>query len=304
VKRLNAVLAIILFVSLGAGFYLGWDMAKMPGIRSAFAAGEDEPLPPLPSVDGADSAEQTPAEPSVSEPVLTEPVSEPADQPAAGPVLPGDNQSGGKKTVYLTFDDGPSANTPKVLDILQRYGIKATFFVNGRDSDFGKQMYRRMADEGHAIGNHTYSHDYSLVYSSVEAYIADTRKLGDLLAATVGVRPSVIRFPGGSANHSSWEYSGPDFMTKLTQRMVEAGYRYFDWNVSAGDAAAGVTPAAEIVAAVQQGVAGRQSAIILCHDGAKQTTTVEALPEIIEYLQEQGCAFAVLTPDGFAHRFI
>lgn len=298
VKRFTAAaLATVLLISLCVGFYLGWDLTKERSLRTVFAGGDEEAALPAPSAGEDGRAEGAPSP-------AAETVPEPPVRPDSDPVPPEDNRSEGEKTVYLTFDDGPSVNTPKVLDILQRYGVKATFFVNGRDDEFGKQMYRRIIDEGHALGNHTYSHDYSLIYSSVEAYIADTEKLADLLDAAVGVRPSVIRFPGGSANHSSWRYSGKDFMGKLTQRMVEEGYEYFDWNVSAGDAAAGVTPAPDIVASVREGAAGRRNATVLFHDGGKQTTTVEALPEIIESLRKQGYLFAVLTPDSFGHRFI
>lgn len=282
VRRSNAVLIVVLLISLGAGFYLGWDLAKAYAVRPAFSDGEDDL--PAPPVGGA-------AEPAPPEPVPLE------------PAPPEANVGEEERTVFLTFDDGPSKNTPLVLDILRENGIKATFFVNGRDNKFARQMYRRIVDEGHALGNHTYSHDYALIYSSVAGYLADTEKLNDLLSDAAGVRPNIIRFPGGSANHSSWAYGGKDFMAELTQRMTEEGYHYFDWNVVAGDAAPGVTPGPDIVAAVREGMAGRRQAIVLFHDGAKQTTTVEALPEIIRELREQGYGFAVLTPDGFTYRF-
>jgi peptidoglycan/xylan/chitin deacetylase (PgdA/CDA1 family) len=207
------------------------------------------------------------------------------------------------KIVYLTFDDGPSLNTPKVLDILKENNINATFFVNGNSTDFGKEMYKRIVDEGNAIGNHTYSHDYKTIYSSIEEYIADTKRLEELLYNTTGIKPNIIRFPGGSNNHVSWQYSGQDFMKLLTKKMVDEGYQYFDWNVSSSDAEVITQDKNKIVNSVLNSVKGKQSAIILFHDSKPKTTTVEALPEIISKLKKEGYKFKILTEDSPAIRF-
>lgn len=201
----------------------------------------------------------------------------------------------GTKTAYLTFDDGPSINTPAVLDILKECGIKATFFVIGNNTEFGKSMYRRIVQEGHAIGNHTYSHNYSVIYSSKDAFWRDVEKLNDLIYEATGVRPKILRFPGGSNNHVSWKYSGKDFMKELVEEADLYGYQYFDWNVSSTDAVEKTRSKQEIINAVLEGVKDKKEAVILFHDSATKTTTVEALPVIIEELKKQGFVFKTLS---------
>ncbi|MGI5839187.1 MAG: polysaccharide deacetylase family protein [bacterium] len=224
---------------------------------------------------------------------------------AVGAAVPVENSGGDPaKTIYLTFDDGPSKNTAAVLDILREYGIKATFFVNGRDSEFACEMYRRIVGEGHALGNHTYSHDYSYIYASLDNYLADTEKLADLLEAATGVRPQLIRFPGGSNNQVSWRYGGKQLMIDLAREMTARGYEFFDWNAGGIDAVKGVTARDTIVRTVLKQISRRHETIILLHDGAKQTTTVEALPEIIGTLLADGYEFRPLTPDAYNAHFI
>lgn len=195
------------------------------------------------------------------------------------------------KMVYLTFDDGPSENTQPVLDILDRYQIKATFFVTGMHPDYFPMIgecYRR----GHTIGMHTYSHDYGQVYASVDAYWNDLSQISDVVRAQIGYVPCFIRFPGGSSNTISADYS-KGIMTELSQEVVDAGYQYYDWDASCGDGA--THTADELVdATMADTAAGYKSIVFLMHDGTAKETTVEALPRIIEYFQSQGYTFAPL----------
>ncbi|MZP29638.1 polysaccharide deacetylase family protein [Heliobacterium undosum] len=206
-----------------------------------------------------------------------------------------------KKTAYLTFDDGPSENTLAVLNILARYQVKATFFVNGNPTDFGRAAYRRIAQEGHALGNHTYSHLYRKVYASIESFMEDVRRLDDLIAEATGIRPDILRFPGGSNNLVS---PGRGFMIALSQRVVEAGYQYFDWNVDSLDASKATPDRAVIVNAVARQSAGQKAVIVLFHDSPAKKTTVEALPAIIERLQHEGYGFDVLSKSAYAVKFL
>ncbi|SHI68285.1 Peptidoglycan/xylan/chitin deacetylase, PgdA/CDA1 family [Geosporobacter subterraneus DSM 17957] len=203
------------------------------------------------------------------------------------------------KTAYLTFDDGPSSNTIKILDILKKYEIKATFFVIGSETESSKKIYRRIVEEGHVIGNHTYSHNYNKIYASVENFMEDIWKLEALLEEVAGVKPKIIRFPGGSKNQASSRAGGKGLMADLITRLQEEGYQYFDWNVTSKDASA-VTPDKEIIVrSVLEGIQGKKEAIILFHDNAPKTTTVEALPEIIEALLEKGYKFEVLSETSY-----
>lgn len=195
------------------------------------------------------------------------------------------------KTVYLTFDDGPSENTQAVLDILDAYGIKATFFVTGMHPDYFP-MIAECYQRGHTIGLHTYSHEYDQVYASVEAYWDDLNAIANVVREQIGYVPCFIRFPGGSSNTISADYT-LGIMTELAQEVQDAGYQYFDWDASCGDGA--VHTADELVAATQADAGyGYQSIVFLMHDGTAKETTVEALPRIIEYFQEQGYEFAAI----------
>ncbi|WP_409345677.1 polysaccharide deacetylase family protein [Paenibacillus sp. MBLB4367] len=208
------------------------------------------------------------------------------------------------KIAYLTFDDGPSVQTDRILGILRQYGVKATFFVIGSRSRESIRAYKAIAAEGHALGNHSYSHDYRNVYRSVEAYKKDTEKLNDLLEETVGFRSDLIRFPGGSNNRLSRRAGGERIMERLASEMTKCGYRYFDWNVSSTDAALSVQKRSDIVSAVLGGSRGKRQIIVLMHDMAIKTTTVEALPEVISGLREQGYEFDVLSRSSFNFRFL
>ncbi|WP_164716653.1 polysaccharide deacetylase family protein [Paenibacillus whitsoniae] len=216
------------------------------------------------------------------------------------PVSPELNRT---KMAYLTFDDGPSENTERILAILRKYGIRATFFVIGNSSDEGKRLYRRIHADGHVIGNHTYSHNYQVVYSSVQAFAKDTERLETLLEQTIGVRPALLRYPGGSNNLVSLHYGGKQIMPRIIHEMTRKGYDYIDWNVSSTDAARTVQPKREIIDAVLSASRTKKEAVILMHDVKVKTTTVEALPEIIEGLVKQGFHFDVLSRASFHYHF-
>lgn len=201
----------------------------------------------------------------------------------------------GKKVVYLTFDDGPSANTKKILDILDKYDAKATFFVTGNHPEYNKYM-KEAADEGHTIGLHTYTHDYSTLYSSKDAYFEDLQKISDMVEDVTGEKSMVIRFPGGSSNMISAQYT-PGIMSELTEEVRQKGYQYFDWNVDSTDASGNNVPVAQIVQNATR--SDEQYINILMHDTDAKDTTVEALEEIIKYYKDQGYIFLGLDTSSY-----
>jgi len=202
----------------------------------------------------------------------------------------------GKKVVYLTFDDGPSENTAKILDILDKYNAKATFFVTGNHPEYNKYM-KRAAKEGHTIGLHTYTHNYSQLYSSEEAYFDDLQQISDMVEDVTGKKSKVIRFPGGSSNMISANYVD-GLMTTLTQKVQEQGYQYFDWNVDSTAASGNGVPVSQLV---ENATASDDQYInILMHDTDAKDTTVEALPEIIKYYKDKGYVFLGLDTDSYA----
>lgn len=205
----------------------------------------------------------------------------------------GETENEAEKTVYLTFDDGPSEMTPLILDILEDYQVRATFFVTGINP--GCAGYIRDAYEaGHTIGMHTYSHDYAEIYSSVRAYYDDLEKISQVCREQIGYIPRYIRFPGGSSNTVSAKYS-PGIMTYLTEDVAERGYLYCDWNCANGDGE-GELPVQELVENAGEGARYRR-AVMLCHDGNGKRATVDALPQIIEYFSSQGYVFRPLAED-------
>lgn len=197
-----------------------------------------------------------------------------------------------EKTVYLTFDDGPSARTPELLAILEEYDIKATFFVVGRESEEAKQWMRDIVAAGHTLGIHTYSHDYNKIYQSVEAYLEDFNAMYNLILETTGTAPQVFRFPGGSVN----AYNGATYRDIISE-MVRRGFVYFDWNRMSGDAVRGNVPAETLVENALDRADSLRRVILLMHDSTRFTNVVEALPQIIEGYQEAGFSFAALTPE-------
>lgn len=202
---------------------------------------------------------------------------------------------------YLTFDDGPSDNTEKILDFLKANGIKATFFVIGTEGN--DDIYKRIVEEGHTIGIHSNTHKYHEIYLSVESYMKDIETLSDHIYGLTGVRSKILRFPGGSNNTLSKKYNTSDLMGQIIQRVTEEGYHYFDWNVDSADASATCQDKDIIVKSVLEGAKDKKSSIILLHDAGMKTTTVEALPEIVEGLRNQGYVFDKISEETYPVRF-
>ncbi|MCI9081935.1 MAG: polysaccharide deacetylase [Lachnospiraceae bacterium] len=188
-----------------------------------------------------------------------------------------------RRKVYLTFDDGPSENTARILDILKEHNVKATFFVTGNEEETAKELYRRIVDEGHTLGMHSFTHKYDVIYQSLDAYIEDMTHLQSYLEEVTGVTTNFIRFPGGSSNH----VSNVD-MHELIRYVNEQGFTYFDWNVASGDATSQVYTPDELVQNVINDVVKYDTSVVLMHDSSAKGTTVEALAPMIDQLQEMG----------------
>ena len=205
-----------------------------------------------------------------------------------------ENSSGGSP-VYLTFDDGPSDRvTPRVLDTLKEYDVHATFFiVNYGES--GKALIRRMIDEGHTVAIHGYSHDYAAIYKSDEAFMQNIYRLRDRLRSDFGYEAAIIRFPGGSSNTVSRQYS-VGIMSRLAQRVQAEGFTYFDWNVSSGDAAGTPASSGQIYNNVTSALRHDRSNVVLMHDAGAKGTTADALPDIIRYCLANGYSIQPITP--------
>ncbi|MDD6159657.1 MAG: polysaccharide deacetylase [Oscillospiraceae bacterium] len=194
------------------------------------------------------------------------------------------------KLVCLTFDDGPSVNTDRILAVLDRYDVKATFFVVGATGEESQRRMRDIVAAGHTIAVHSWSHDYRKIYASVEDYLADFYRLYQWIYEVTGVYPQVFRFPGGSINGYNQA-----LYKEIISEMLRRGFHYFDWNASAQDATVTPLDPAVITANCLKGI-GREQVVLLAHDSAARGTTVQALPAVIEGYRDAGYTFAPLSP--------
>lgn len=199
------------------------------------------------------------------------------------------------KTIYLTFDDGPGKNTPRLLNVLKKYNVRATFFVvkNG----YSKTISRE-AKEGHTVAAHTASHVYKSIYASEEAYFKDLEAIRSVILSQTGTDSKLIRFPGGSSNASS--KFNPGIMTRLTKLVQEKGYVYFDWHVDSKDSV-GAKTAQAVFKNVTEGIKNckSDSIIVLQHD--IKAYSIDAVEGIIVWGLENGYAFRPLTADSPAY---
>ncbi|MCR4797659.1 MAG: polysaccharide deacetylase [Lachnospiraceae bacterium] len=201
-------------------------------------------------------------------------------------------QAGDTLKVYLTFDDGPSDNSDKILDILDDYNVKATFFVVGKEDDASKAVYQRIVNEGHTLAMHSYSHKYASIYASLDAFEEDFYRIQNLLYDVTGVDCDLYRFPGGSSN----QVSNTD-MTDYIRFLNEENVRYLDWNVASGDATSAAYTSDDLVENVMSDVVKYKTSVVLLHDADNKDQTVEALPKLIEQLQEVGAVILPVSED-------
>ena len=200
-----------------------------------------------------------------------------------------------EKVVYLTFDDGPSDRTLRILDILDEHNVKATFFVNYHEEAEKLGIYKMIVERGHSIGNHTYDHEYPC--EDWQTFLESLFKMEDFIFEQTGVRPRIIRFPGGSSG--SWKHSSE--YIKNVGLLNEMGYIYFDWNLTNHDADSRFSGIDEekMIELIRIESAGRDKIMLLMHDSGGKYTTVQALDEIIEYYKERNYVFLPVTPYSY-----
>lgn len=206
------------------------------------------------------------------------------------------------KHIYLTFDDGPSEITGEILDILKKYDIKATFFVNRGtmdSNDLYSKMIKRISDEGHALGNHGYNHDYRVSYASKKDFKDNVDKLSQKLEEITGVKPNLYRFQGGSSNTVYKRHLKDATMKDLFELIETEGFKYFDWNVDARDSEQDTPSAERTLKYVLEGIQDKSDAIVLMHDSEDKRQTPKAVELIIEKLQQEGYGFDKLSMDSF-----
>ncbi|MCE7700281.1 MAG: polysaccharide deacetylase [Methanobacterium paludis] len=192
-----------------------------------------------------------------------------------------------KKVVYLTFDDGPSETvTNNILDTLKRENVKATFFVIGYKLQGREDVLKRMKNEGHSIGLHTFTHDYKKIYSNDTAFMDEMNRSGRELKNIIGYSPKIIRFPSGSCGHMD---------ESLLNKLHSTGYRIFDWNICLSDGIDYNTPVSKLYREGTTKCINPNRVFLLAHCSGENKNTCSALPKIIKYYKDLGYEFKTIT---------
>ncbi len=195
----------------------------------------------------------------------------------------GDELSSHLKTVYLTFDDGPSDRvTPKILDVLKENDVKATFFIIGQQAEKRIPLLQRIHDEGHALAVHSYTHDYKSIYANPQALLEDIDRCNKIIKQITGKPSTVYRFPGGSFGRN----------LELLQAVTAHGLYYVDWNASVRDAELWKPTPNQLYNAAIHTTSDENSIVLLAHDSTDKLSTAQALPKIIDYYRKNGYVFA------------
>ncbi|MBV7271449.1 polysaccharide deacetylase [Clostridium sp. PL3] len=217
-------------------------------------------------------------------------------------ILDNKGKNDGEKIVFLTFDDGPSVTvTPKILDVLKNYNVKATFCLIGKEinaSEGSKNLVKRIFKEGHALANHTYSHNLKSLYpqnkTDVEYFMEEVEKTNSAIKSIVGqdFNTRVLRMPGGYMSRKY--YSDPN-LEEFNAKLEEKGMYSIDWNAYDFDSEGSKKYAAELLNEVIKSVGAKEKVVLLMHDTYGKEETAKALPQIIEYLKRQGYEFRTLS---------
>lgn len=284
----------------------GWILISMVLIIALFIklGAAERRLEKLETNIAKESTQSVDVQTSENVPEGTETVTETEEKEPVAPVASGIEDvnnlaaEGDVHKVYLTFEDGPSENTGEVLDILAQYDVKATFFVVGKEDEESLALYKRIVEEGHTLGMHSYSNKYSVIYQSKDGFEEDFKRLRTLLKEATGVESMYYRFPGGSSNQIS-NVPMEDFIRYLN----EEGIVYYDWNVSSGDASNAYS-SDEIVANVTADVVKYKTSVVLLHDTEEKGAMVEALGTLIEKLDEMGAQILPIDEDTSVIQYV
>lgn len=199
------------------------------------------------------------------------------------------------KIIYLSFDDGPSHNTSKILDILKQYNIKATFFVVKREGFVN--IYKRIINEGHTLGGHSATHRYNEIYKDTTSYYKDLNLLDNYIYSITGFRFNIIRFPGGSNNTISTTHAGKNIMQDIITKANKLNYIYYDWNVDSEDANNNLKNSKILADNVIKQCYYHRNSIVLMHDSPNNITTPDSLNIIIPTLISEGYKFSAINSD-------
>ncbi len=289
-KKARVIISVLIIVILTAAIVTYCEVSKRRtniGTSAVLSA-----TPTAEPTTAVDLTEPTPVSGTVGE---NSPVPVSADFQEPAPTFEPDllkkvRNKDGVKTAYLTFDDGPTNSvTPKILDTLRRYNIKATFFEVGSLIESNPDMARRVYEEGHLIANHSYAHNYSALYAQQENFISEVTKTEELIKNITCEENifKLFRYPGGSYDAGTWGHKKQLYK----QVLADMGYYYCDWNALNGDAEGGHKTAEQLTEGVKKTTEGKEDVVILMHDAAAKKETAAALEDIVKYLISQGYEF-------------
>lgn len=199
------------------------------------------------------------------------------------------------KIAYLTFDDGPSKNTDKILSILDKYNIKATFFVVGPSYTLKNEYLKKIVSSGHQIAIHSYTHNYDYIYASKENYLEDFYLCANWIKKITGYEPVLYRFPGGSSN----TIANKSLIKEIINDLDKQGYVHADWNVDSLDSYV-KNDTSKIISNSLTSLKRNENnnhyfQTVLLHDDVKKSATINALPSLIEKFIQYGYHFEPLT---------
>ena len=170
------------------------------------------------------------------------------------------------------------------MDILKEKNVKATFFVVYNPDENTWHDYKRIIDEGHTLGMHSYTHIYDEIYASKEAFMSDVSKLHTFLYEQTGIDCQYYRFPGGSSN----TVSDVDIQV-LISYLNNNGITYFDWNALSGDALTNSMTPEELNETILQYVRTNEGdSIVLMHDLSTNHATVDSIADLVDTLRAEG----------------
>lgn len=205
-----------------------------------------------------------------------------------------DEKKNPPKVAYLTFDDGPSKLTGKILDALKANGVHGTFFVIGLNAEKNPDALNQILADGNVVGIHSWTHQYDVIYKSTANFMSDFNELREYIKQVTGVDPTICRFPGGTNNTVSFHYD-KHIMQQITPMVEQAGVKPYDWNVDSEDAQTHVPTKDQIVSTVIRESKQYNNAVILMHDADQHQSSVDAIPEIVSQLKALGYKFSTLS---------
>jgi len=193
-----------------------------------------------------------------------------------------------KKVIYLTFDDGPSNITNNILDTLKENNVKATFFIIGNQIDGLEDVIKRIHDEGHSIGLHTYTHNFKRIYGNKNTFIKEMFQSREKIYEVIGISPNIIRFPGGSQRHLTNAY---------LDKLHSLNFKIYDWNMETADGLNSKVSPDRLFREATKGSDKLSIIILLLHCDYMHKNTCKALPKIIKYYKNEGYEFKPITEE-------